>query len=144
MAFKLSINAKSRLSVAKFRHLTECSNRHGDFNILAIDHRDNLVAEMQKQSGFKVDYSAVVSFKRSVIRHLSSPATAVLTDPDYGFPSILDGALPGNIGLIAPLEVTNYNPHPSKRATTLIPGWDVAKLKASGKPIQQSKTQITS
>lgn len=132
MAFKLSKNINSVLSIAKFRHLTECSNRHGDFNILAIDHRDNLVAEMQKQSGFKIDYSAVVSFKRSVIRHLSSPATAVLTDPDYGFPSILDGALPGNIGLIAPLEVTNYNPHPSKRATTLIPGWDVAKLKATG------------
>jgi hypothetical protein len=66
------------------------------------------------------------------MRHLTTPATAVLTDPDYGFPAIVDGALPANIGLIAPLEVTNYTSHPSKRATTLIPGWDVAKLKATG------------
>ncbi|MBC8172006.1 MAG: tagatose 1,6-diphosphate aldolase [Anaerolineae bacterium] len=128
----MSVNSKPRLSVGKFRHLTQCSSLEGAFNILAIDHRDNLVAEMQKQSGFKVDYSAVVSFKRNVIRHLSTAATAVLTDPDYGFPAIVDGALPGNIGLIAPLEVTNYTSHPSKRATILIPDWDVAKLKASG------------
>lgn len=120
------------LSVGKFRHLMQCSNRQGAFNVLAIDHRSNLAAEMQKQSGFKVDYSTIVSFKKSVIRHLSVSATAVLTDPDYGFPAIIDDALPGNIGLIAPLEVTNYDPHPSQRVTTLIPGWDVGKLKATG------------
>jgi tagatose 1,6-diphosphate aldolase len=121
-------------SVGVFRGLTECSDSRGTFNVLAIDHRDNLVAELQKHHPTKVGYQTVVDFKTSVIRHLSASASAsaVLTDPDYGFPAMLEGALPGHIGLIAPLEVTDYSPHPSKRATNFIPGWDVAKLKAAG------------
>jgi tagatose-1,6-bisphosphate aldolase len=119
-------------SVGVFRGVTECSDVNGTFNVLAIDHRDNLVAELQKHRLTKVDYQAVVDFKTSVIRHLSQSASAVLTDPDYGFPALLDGALPGHIGLIAPLEVTDYSPHPSKRATNFIPGWGIAKLKAAG------------
>lgn len=119
-------------SVGVFRGLTECSDSRGTFNVLAIDHRDNLVAELQKHHPTKVDYQTVVDFKTSVIRHLSASASAVLTDPDYGFPALLDGTLSGHIGLIAPLEVTDYSPHPSKRATNFIPGWDVAKLKAAG------------
>jgi tagatose 1,6-diphosphate aldolase len=120
------------LSVGKFRRLTQCSDAQGALVVLAIDHRDNLVAELQKHSTSKVDFSAVVAFKNSVIRHLSTSASAVLTDPDYGFPSMLNGDLSGHIGLIAPLEVTDYTPHPSQRKTNLIPGWDVAKIKASG------------
>jgi len=120
------------LSVGKFRRLTQCSDAQGALVVLAIDHRDNLVAELQKHSPAKVDYPAVVAFKNSVIRHLSHSASAVLTDPDYGFPAILTGDLPGHIGLIAPLEVTDYTPHPSQRKTNFIPGWDVAKLKAAG------------
>jgi tagatose 1,6-diphosphate aldolase len=119
-------------SVGIFRSLTQCGNPDGTFNVLAIDHRDNLVAELQKHSSTPVDYAAVVNFKNSVIRHMSASASAVLTDPDYGFPAIINGDLPGNIGLIAPLEVTNYNPHPSQRKTVFIPGWNVAKLKANG------------
>jgi tagatose 1,6-diphosphate aldolase len=121
-------------SVGVFRGLTQCSDTHGTFNVLAIDHRDNLVAELQKHSPTKIDYRAVVNFKTDVIRHLSASAgaSAVLTDPDYGFPAMLDGAIPGHIGLIAPLEVTDYSPHPSKRVTNFIPGWDVPKLKATG------------
>jgi len=119
------------LTVGQFRHLTQCSDPRGALVVLAIDHRDNLVAELQKHSP-AVDYQAVVDFKKSVIRHLSASASAVLTDPDYGFPAVLDGALPGSVGLIAPLEVTDYTPHPSHRATNFIPGWDVAKLKAAG------------
>jgi tagatose-1,6-bisphosphate aldolase len=112
--------------------LSQCSDSHGTFNVLAIDHRDNLVAELQKHSAVRIGYQAVVDFKTSVIRHMSTNVSAVLTDPDYGFPAMLDGALLGNIGLIAPLEVTDYTPHPNKRVTNFISGWDVAKLKAAG------------
>src|SRR5436190_18760036 len=104
-------------SVGVYRGLTQCSDARGTFNVLAIDHRNNLVAELQKHQPTKVDYQTVVDFKTSVIRHLTLGASAVLTDPDYGFPAMLDGALPGYVGLIAPLEVTDYSPHPSKRAT---------------------------
>src|SRR5690349_5457333 len=100
------------LSVGAYRRLSQCSDARGIFTVLAIDHRANLVAEMQKNSAQPVRYQDVVAFKSSVAQYLAPTASGILTDPDYGFPGLVNGAIPGNIGLIAPLEVTNYDPHP--------------------------------
>lgn len=119
------------LSFGKYRHLSQCSDTNGIFTILAIDHRANLLAELENHSQSPVSDADFRAFKNTVARHLTPLSTAILTDPDHGFPGVLEGAIPGQIGLIAPLEVTDYTPHPSQRATHFIPGWDVQKLKRS-------------
>ena len=114
-----------------FRHLTQCSGADGTFCILALDHRDNLIAELQKHHTPPIDYEDVVDFKTSVAR-LAACATAVLIDPDYGARALVDGAIPGGVGTLAPLEVTDYRPHPSQRKPRFIPDWGVTKLKRAG------------
>lgn len=120
------------LSFGRYRHLSQCSNPQGILTVLAIDHRANLVSEMQKHTTSPIAYADVAAFKRSVIRNLGGASTALLTDPDYGFPGVSDGSIPGRLGLIAPLEITDYAPHPSQRQTQFIRGWDMHKLKQAG------------
>ena len=119
------------LSVGVYRHLSQASDVRGTFTILALDHRDNLVADLQKHTGRPIAAADVVAFKAAVLR-AANAGTAVLTDPDYGLPALADGNIPGRIGLLAPLEVTDYRPHPSRRQLTRIPDWTVATLKRAG------------
>ena len=113
------------------RALAQLSDARGTFSILAVDHRDNLIADLQKHRTAPVTASDVVAFKRSVVR-AAGAASAVLLDPDYGMPSVAAGLVPGRIGLLAPLEVTDYRPHPSQRQPRLIPNWGVSKLRRAG------------
>ena len=106
-------NIRPMPTLGVYRHLTQCSGADGTFCVLAIDHRDNLIAELQKHRTSQVSYEDVVAFKTSVAR-LSACATAVLIDPDYGARSLICGAIPGAVGALAPLEVTDYRPHPSQ------------------------------
>lgn len=116
---------------ATSRHLWRCSTPEDTFAILAIDHRDNLIADMAQARGKTVRYQDVVAFKRLVIQSIAPVASAVLTDPDYGFTAMQTRDM-AQIGLIAPLEVTNYNVHPSQRQTVFIPNWHVEKIKRTG------------
>lgn len=115
----------------KYHHLMRCSTVNGVFSILAIDHRANLVAEMEKARGRTVTDSEVIAFKGAVIRQLAGSASGVLTDPEMGFPAFAEAG-PRGIGLLAPLEVTDYTLHPSHRTTEFIDGWGVDKIKLAG------------
>jgi tagatose 1,6-diphosphate aldolase len=118
-------------TIGVYRSLAQCSDASHTFAILAIDHRDNLVADLQKHRTTAVTPEDVVAFKQSVIR-LADAASAVLLDPDYGMPSVAAGIVPGRVGLLAPLEVTDYRPHPSQRQPRLIPDWGPAALSRAG------------
>src|SRR5262249_38663226 len=59
--------------------------------------------------------------------------SAVLTDPGFGIGAgIASRAINGRIGLLAPVEVTNYDLHPSRRDVEFIPNWAVSKIKRVG------------
>lgn len=118
-------------SLGLYRRLTQASTTSGAFLILAIDHRHSLLSELKKYHP-DADHSDLTRFKWSVTRTLAPYFSALLTDPDYGLPAVASGIVPGGVGLIAPLEVTDYRPHPSKRITQLIPDWDVRKLSHAG------------
>ena len=113
-------------------HLSQCSSASGKFAILAIDHRANLVADMAKVRSQRIGYRDVVAFKQTAIRHLAEESTAVLTDPTYGFPGLIASGVPASFGLLAPLEVTDYSLHPSRRTTDFVENWGVAKIKKAG------------
>lgn len=119
-------------TLGRYRHLTQCSTPAGHFNVLAIDHRGGIQDSLRKHAGGDFTDADFVNFKERVMYYLAPHASAVLTDPDFGFPSVVSGALPGQVGLLAPLEVTDYSIHPTERPLKRIPNWSVEKIKRCG------------
>lgn len=116
------------MTPGKYRHLSQCSTPAGHFNILAIDHRGNLRDSLDQQANRALTDAEFTGFKAQIIGHLLPEASAVLTDPDYGWGAVVAD----NKGLLAPLEVTDYSAHPSRRQTNFIEGWSVAEIKRCG------------
>ncbi len=120
-------------SLGTYRHLAQCSTAAGHFNILAIDHRGNLLDSLNKHAPKPLTNDEFTAFKQHVMRRLLPEASAVLTDPEHGFgPGIASVVIGGQVGLLSPLEVTDYSLHPSRRLTNFIPDWNVAKIKRVG------------
>ena len=120
-------------SIGKYRHLSQSSTPAGHFVILAIDHRANLLETLNKAAPSPLTDAEFIAFKQEVIRHLLPAASALLTDPAYGIgPGISQQIISGQRGLLAPIEVTDYSAHPSRRDTSFIPGWSVVKIKRVG------------
>jgi tagatose-1,6-bisphosphate aldolase len=118
-------------TLGKYRHLAQCSTDAGHFCILAIDHRDNLRAKLDKP--MPISDAEFRAFKSQVMAHLLPESSAVLADPEFGFgPGIAGDVIGGGVGVLSPLEVTNYDVHPSQRQTDFIEGWSVAKIKRMG------------
>jgi tagatose-1,6-bisphosphate aldolase len=113
-------------------HLNQCATAAGVFAVLAIDHRDNLVQDISKGRGRTARARDVIAFKAAAMRGLAGVSSAVLTDPDYGFPALVDSGVPADFGLLAPIEVTDYTVHPRSRETVFIENWGVGKIKRSG------------
>ncbi len=118
------------MSLGKYRHLSRCTNRAGQFVIMAIDHRANLREALEKHSG-PLDDLAFRDFKLQVIEASAAQVTAVLADPAFGLGAVVAGRKFTG-GLLSPLEVTDYGVHPSQRELRWIPNWGVAKVKRMG------------
>jgi tagatose 1,6-diphosphate aldolase len=119
-------------TIGKYRHLSRCSSAAGHFVVLALDHRANLLDALNKHAAQPVTDAGFAAFKAQVIMALAGEATAVLTDPAYGIGAgVANGSL-ARAGLLAPIEVTNYDQHPSERDVDFIPHWSVGKIKRMG------------
>ncbi len=111
----------------------QSSTPEGHFVILAIDHRANLLASLNKHAPQPLTDADFTAFKSQIQASLLPSASAILTDPVYGIGSgIAGGLIGGQVGLLAPLEITNYDLHPRERITKFIEGWSVAKIKRVG------------
>lgn len=112
------------------RHIGRCAGTTGAFAILAIDHRANLAQEMARARGRPTSREDLLYFKQAAIRGLAGAYTAVLADPDYGFPALADmpDRLENAFGLIAPLEITDYRTHPSRRKMAFIEHWGAEQI----------------
>lgn len=121
------------LSIGKMRGLSQCSTDRGIFTILALDHRGNLRRLLNPEDPASVSYAAMVDFKREVVANLSPHASAVLVDPEISAASVVaQRALPGRTGLLLALEATGYQGGPTKRASQVLPGWGVDKIRRMG------------
>lgn len=121
------------LSIGRARALQANSNASGIFTILAIDHRDSLRAFVAPNQPDTVPAAQLSDIKLAVIRQLARQASAVLTDPLFGAAqAIAAHALPGNVGLLTPLEEQGYLGTEFTRQTTSIAGWSVEKAKRLG------------
>lgn len=120
-------------TMGKYRHLSRCSTADGHFVVLAIDHRDNLLASLNQSAPQPVTDKAFSAFKMDVLSGILPEASGLLIDPAYGIGlGISRGMIPATTGLLAPIEVTNYDIHPSQRHINFIEGWSVTKAKRAG------------
>ena len=115
------------------RGLDACSSPRGTFTVLALDHRQNLRAELHPADPAAATYDEMVAFKRAVVRALAPVATGTLLDPEIGAAqAIADGSLPGRAGLIVAIESTGYEGSARARVSRVLPGWSVEQAKRMG------------
>jgi len=120
-------------SIGKYRHLDHCSTTEGHFVVLAIDHRANLLDALNRTAPRPLSEEEFAGFKNLVISALAGESSAVLTDPAYGIGvGVASRAISGRVGLLAPIEVTNYDLNPGQRSIEFIPDWSVSKIKRMG------------
>jgi tagatose 1,6-diphosphate aldolase len=122
-------------TIGKRRRISRLGDRSGRFRMLAIDQRLSLIRMIARARSIPekdVPEHELRLIKRIVIETVSPLATAVLTDPIYGYDSSVD-VIPPDIGVLLSLEVTGYEAgHAGERLTTLIDGWSVEKVLRSG------------
>lgn len=116
----------------KYRHLTRCSTAEGHLVILAIDHRANLQEALHKTHGEAISDAEFTAFKQTIVRGAAGEISGVLGDPAYVVGAGIADRTLGRLGLLCPVEVTNYGVHPSVRDTEFIADWDIGKLKRVG------------
>jgi tagatose-1,6-bisphosphate aldolase len=119
-------------TMGKYRHLSRCAMPEGTFCMLAIDHRSNLLTSLNKYAPQPLTDAEFTDFKQQVIAALLPDASALLADPGYGFGAGIASRMIAARGLLSPIEVTNYDQHPSQREIEFIPGWSVEKIKRVG------------
>jgi tagatose 1,6-diphosphate aldolase len=113
----------------KFRHLSRCTTPDGHFVVLAIDHRANLRAALDRRVPTPITDAEFAVFKQAILKAGAPEVSAVLTDPAYGIGAgIAERTIPGQVGLLAPLEVTNYDIPPDQGEIDFIPHWSVERI----------------
>jgi tagatose 1,6-diphosphate aldolase len=125
-----TINRK--LDPGKVRSLQRATSKDGFFLVCALDHLSDF-AELLGPDVSKIGFSDVVRAKDAIIRAVSPSVSAVLIDPLYALGHLgISGAVPRDVGLMAPLEDEDYAIPAGPRRTRLREGWSMAQIKASG------------
>jgi tagatose 1,6-diphosphate aldolase len=121
------------LSLGKIRALSTLSTAQNVFTILALDHDVSLRRIFWGDAWASAPFEAVVQTKMEIVRHLAPHASAVLLDPTYGIgAAIRDHAVPGNVGLMAPVEDEGSASADAGTTSVLTPGWSIAQAKRIG------------
>src|SRR5438874_11098026 len=97
----------AEITAGKLRNLTTLADENGRLKMLAIDQRGSLEKELEKALGRPPTFDEVAEFKQIVTEHLTPYATAVLTDPIFGYARSLQ-CIPGHIGLLLACESSGY------------------------------------
>ncbi|MCA1801404.1 MAG: tagatose-bisphosphate aldolase [Rhodothermaceae bacterium] len=119
----------------KLRRLARLADSRGCFSMLAIDQRKSLRQMISARTGENpadIADEGLIKVKRIVTSHLSPMASAILTDPLFGYASTYPH-IPGSIGVMLSIEVTGYNiVNGNERHSRLIPAWGVEKTALAG------------
>jgi tagatose 1,6-diphosphate aldolase len=119
----------------KLRRLARLADSRGCFSMLAIDQRKSLRQMISARTGENpadIADEGLIKVKRIVTSHLSPMASAILTDPLFGYASTYPH-IPGSIGVMLSIEVTGYNiVNGNERHSRLIPAWGVEQTALAG------------
>lgn len=126
-----------QLSSGKWRRLKSLADAEGRFRMMAIDQRGSLSQAIARATGrdsHQVTYQEMAEVKQTITRILSPYATAVLTDPTYGYPHSFHH-IPRGVGLLLAHEETGYERagrDGRERKTQLLADWSVEKTQLAG------------
>jgi len=114
------------------RRLSRLATADGFFCVAAIDHPENYLELFDADIGNVSDVTVVRS-KLELVAELSRHASGLLLDPMWSLgQAVATRALPGSVGLIAPIEHLRYSPGGWGLDTELRSGWTPAKIAAIG------------
>ena len=120
------------LSSGKLRGIRRLADPAGRFKMVAVDQRPPMLKALaDRLGGRKPGYEDLGIAKAALTESLLPFGSALLIDPDYGFP-IAEPVIPPDRGLLVTLENFNFEETPGGRKTRLMDGWSVAKAKRMG------------
>ena len=115
--------------VGKYVHIRKLCNKNNHLEMLAIDQRPpifNIIKKKKKNFSF----DDVVDFKKNISKNLSQHASAILMDPVYSIPNLINTSK--SKGLIITLEDHTFNEKGKGRYSKNIQNWSVEKIKKIG------------
>jgi len=95
-----------------------------------MDQRGSLKKALAKAKGSDVSDAMMEEFKGAVTEVLTSHASAILLDPQWGLPASKKRAK--NAGLLLAYEESGYDNSKPGRLPGLLSGWSVQRLKSEG------------
>lgn len=125
------------LSPGKWQRLRSLTDGEGRFKMLAIDQRDSLRRAIARATGHDARDVAdddLAKAKAAVTKLLAPYATAVLTDPVYGYPHSLP-YFPPRVGLLLAYEESGYTRAGAggrERQSLLLEHWSVERSQRLG------------
>jgi len=117
-------------SLGKYLHLKKLCNSDDLLEMLAIDQRPPIFNLIESKINRKASYKKIVEFKGLLTEFLSPYASAILMDPIYSLPNLLNKNK--SKGLIVTLEDHIFRDSSEGRLSKNINGWSVEKIKKIG------------
>lgn len=127
-----SAPTRPALAAGKLRRLQRLSDADGRFAMLAIDQRGSLRRMIDRVAGRPGTADDLRAVKRAVTAPVAPRATAVLTDPLFGYPATAD-VLPPEVGVLLAVEKTGYEAtEDAERRSRLLDDYGVEEVLRSG------------
>ena len=119
-----------KITPGKLAGMDAVSDGRGAIAAAAMDQRGSLKKALAKAKGGDVSDAMMEEFKGAVTEVLTSHASAILLDPQWGLPASKKRAK--DAGLLLAYEESGYDNNKPGRLPGLLPGWSVQRLKAEG------------
>jgi len=119
-----------KLTPGKLEGLKAVSNDRGVIAAAAMDQRGSLKKALAKEKGGDVSRQDMEEFKIIVSEVLTSHASAILLDPEWGLPASKRRSR--NAGLLLAYEQSGYDNTRPGRIPDLLPDQSVRRLKEAG------------
>src|SRR6476469_2146121 len=119
-----------KLTPGKLAGMKAVSDKRGVIAAAAMDQRGSLQKALAKEKGADVSASMLEEFKSIVTEVLTSHASAILLDPEFGLPAAKRRS--SNAGLLLAYEKTGYDKTGPGRLGDLLDHWSVRRLKEAG------------
>ncbi len=117
-------------NIGKLIHLKKLCTKNSHFQMLAVDQRPPIFNIISEAKGRTPTYDEVVECKKLITSNLSHLATAILMDPHYSIPNLLQHN--NSKGLVITLEDHDFEETLHGRYSSDIDNWSVEKIKKAG------------
>lgn len=119
-----------KLTSGKLAGIKAVSNNRGVIAAAAMDQRGSLQKALAKEKGGEITPAMMEEFKSIVTEVLTSYASAILLDPEFGLPASRKRSR--NAGLLLAYEKTGYDKTGPGRMPDLLDDCSVRRLKEDG------------